>query len=151
MELDETNRVLLDLLQGNARTTVADLSRVTGRAETTVRERLSRLTDAGVLTGYRAILDLAKAGYPTVGHLRAKVNVADLDGVRLVLAKVPELTRAVLTTGPRPLLLEVRAETIHEIERIVETELAPLPIEDVDLRVATKSMVVRRPYPLGQG
>ncbi|AIR89100.1 Lrp/AsnC family transcriptional regulator [Pseudomonas cremoricolorata] len=50
--LDDTDRRLIELLQINARESVANLARHLGVARTTVNSRLARLEQAQVITGY---------------------------------------------------------------------------------------------------
>ena len=51
-DLDQTDRHLLALLQGNARESAANLSRALDIARTTVVARIARLERTGVIAGY---------------------------------------------------------------------------------------------------
>jgi Lrp/AsnC family transcriptional regulator, leucine-responsive regulatory protein len=55
--LDETDARLLHLLKDNARLSLADLARTVSLSPQSVSERLKRLEDVGVLTGYTVRLD----------------------------------------------------------------------------------------------
>src|SRR5215212_745926 len=61
--LDATNLRLLEELQVDARTSVAELGRRVGLSSPAVAERLRRLEQEGVITGYRAEVDPRKLGY----------------------------------------------------------------------------------------
>ena len=61
--LDPTNVTLLAELQGDARLTLAELGRRVGLSSPAVAERLQRLQDAGVITGYHAAVDPRALGY----------------------------------------------------------------------------------------
>jgi Lrp/AsnC family leucine-responsive transcriptional regulator len=55
--LDATGRKLLSVLQENARLSYAELGRRIGLSPAATAERLKRLEDAGVITGYRVEID----------------------------------------------------------------------------------------------
>src|SRR4051794_5184229 len=69
--MDETDFTILHSLQENARIPVAELSRKTGLSARAVGERMKRLEEEGVISGYHAVLNPAKIGYP----LRAYVCI----------------------------------------------------------------------------
>lgn len=91
-EVDETDRQILHMLQGAARgiSTQAIADEV-GVAGSTVRNRINRMEDAGVIEGYNPVIDYDAAGYPlhflflcaVPGDVRddAVKSVLDLDGV----------------------------------------------------------------------
>lgn len=60
--MDETDRLLLNLLTDNARAPVATLARKLGLARSTVQARIDRLESRGVIAGYALRLgDAAKS------------------------------------------------------------------------------------------
>ncbi|MHC3437032.1 Lrp/AsnC family transcriptional regulator [Natrialbaceae archaeon A-gly3] len=63
-ELDETDRGILHLLQEDARNcSAADIAEEVGVTANTVRNRISRLQERGVIDGYVPLLDYEQAGY----------------------------------------------------------------------------------------
>jgi len=61
--LDALDAKILHALQENARITVSDISKKTGIPHTTIRLRIKRLENIGVVKGYVPLLDLKKLGY----------------------------------------------------------------------------------------
>ncbi len=57
IELDATDWKLLEALQANARASFTILGRLIGLSRPAVAERVRRLEEAGVITGYRVALD----------------------------------------------------------------------------------------------
>ena len=51
--MDQTDKRILALLEGNARTSAAEIGRQIGLSRTAVQDRLSKLESSGVITGYR--------------------------------------------------------------------------------------------------
>ena len=72
VRLDRTNLQIIEALEANARLSVCELARELGRGETTIRDRLASLERAGVLRGFRAIVDPASVGYRVHAILRAR-------------------------------------------------------------------------------
>src|SRR3954465_12856807 len=61
--VDETDRALLIELQADARLSLAELGRRVGLSSPAVAERVRRLTDDGVIRGFRADVDPRAVGY----------------------------------------------------------------------------------------
>ena len=62
MELDNLDWGLLTELQSDARTSFNELARRLGVSAPTVAQRVRRLEEAGVITGYRATVDVSAVG-----------------------------------------------------------------------------------------
>lgn len=61
--IDALDAKILHTLQTNARITVSEISKKTGIPHTTIRLRMKRLENQGILKGYAPVLDLKKLGY----------------------------------------------------------------------------------------
>lgn len=68
--LDHTGWQILRALQENARISFSELGRQVGLSAPAVAERVRKLEDAGVITGYHAEVDVAKVGYPILAIIR---------------------------------------------------------------------------------
>src|SRR5437868_2658209 len=55
--IDETDAIILDLLQENARISQADVARAVGLAPSAVLERIRKLESRGTIRGYSALVD----------------------------------------------------------------------------------------------
>ena len=72
---DETDRQLIRLLGADGRMSFADLARDTGLSTSAVHQRVRRLEQRGVITGYRATFDPRAIGLP----LTALIDLTPLD------------------------------------------------------------------------
>jgi Lrp/AsnC family leucine-responsive transcriptional regulator len=84
------------------------------------RERLRRLEQRGVITGYRAAIDETALGYP----LEALVEVdlapgADLEAFEHGLRERPAVVEALHATGDRDYLVRLRCADTEELHRTV--------------------------------
>lgn len=146
--LDRTNLNLLDLLQKDARASVIGLSRAVNRAESTVRERISALEREGILRGYRALVDAEKLGFHARALLRADCDLRHVPELARALGAIPQVTGAMLTTGTKPLVVQVMAEDLPRLEEVLETRLAPLGLEQIEAALVVHRLVEQRPVPL---
>lgn len=146
-QLDATNLRLLALLQEDARASVTDLARAVDRAESTVRERLAALERDGVLLGYRALIDPAKLGFQIRAIARAGCDRRSVPEVARRLAAIPYVVRVDMVSGPKPLLVELVADSLTRLERVLEERLAPLELEGLELDIVLRPLVPPRPPP----
>lgn len=145
VQLDSTNLRLLDLLQKDARTSIIDLARAVDRAESTVRERIAGMEREGVLRGYRALVDPEKLGYKARAIVRADCDLRRLPELQKRLAAIPQVTSVSLGTGPKPLLIELLAESLPRLEQVLEERIAPLELDSLETSLVLRTLVEPRP------
>lgn len=63
VDVDETDRQLLRLLQTQARMSITELAERVNLSATPCARRIKRLEDAGIITGYHTKTDAQKMGY----------------------------------------------------------------------------------------
>jgi len=109
-------RILAEL-QADARLALAELGRRVHLSQPAVAERVRKLEAAGVITGYRATVDLGALGY----GIRALVRVGRTEYervVRLVEAQ-PEVVNAWNITGEDSWMLEIAVTDVAHLDRVV--------------------------------
>ena len=118
--LDEIGRNLLMALQEDARLSYAELGRRIGLSPAATAERLRRLEEAGIITGYRVEIDREAIGLPVLAIVRLSC-----DGVkyRPFLKAVQTMERGIEchhVAGGDAFILKVVAESVEELGRVVE-------------------------------
>lgn len=146
--LDRTNLYLLELLQKDARMSIIDLSRAVNRAESTVRERITAMEREGILRGYRALVDSEKLGFHAHALLRADCDLRHVPDLAKRLEAIPQVTAAFLTTGAKPLVVQVMAENLPRLEQMLEKRMAPLELERIEAALVVHTLVDQRPVAL---
>src|SRR5262245_59165020 len=96
--LDQTDVEIIRMLQADARRPNTDIARRLGVAETTVRNRIERLTREGVVQ-CGAWTDPLKIGYQTYAIIQIQVAPPRLEKVAQVLAELPEVFLLGVATG----------------------------------------------------
>ncbi len=143
-ELDEINRELLDLLQIEGRMSYRELGERVGLTAPAVAERVRKLEDAGVITGYRAVVDYERLGFPILCVIR--LNTPRMaSGVDDKLRALPEVIEANRVTGSESHVVRARVRSTRHLEALLH-ELW----EDGDstTNIVTSSPVPRRPMNL---
>lgn len=120
MPLDELDRRLIALLQADARTSAADLSRQLGVARTTVLARLARLEKQGVIVGYTVKLarDEGEQGVEAYVGITTEPKSARLVTARL--ATVPELRQLCSVSGEFDYLALLHAESTARLDALLD-------------------------------
>ncbi len=59
--MDAVDRQLVDALRHDGRASYAELARLVGLSSSAVHERVAKLESTGVITGFRATVDLARS------------------------------------------------------------------------------------------
>ncbi|GAA0375008.1 Lrp/AsnC family transcriptional regulator [Micromonospora gifhornensis] len=122
--MDEMDWALLRELQADARLSFSELSRRVHLSPPAVAERVRRLEESGVITGYHAHVDLTRAGRTVVALIRMSCY-----GARCILhdpdvATWPEILEIHRITGDACSVLKVAAGSIGEFEGVID-RLAP--------------------------
>lgn len=115
---------LLRELQADARVSFSELSRRVHLSPPAVAERVRRLEESGVVTGYHAHVDLTRAGRPVVALIRMSCY-----GARCVLRDPtvrdwPEILEIHRITGDACSVLRIAAGTMDAFEQVID-RLAP--------------------------
>ncbi len=122
LDLDEVSWKILEALQRNARQSFAEIGRQIGLSTPAVAERVHRLEEAGVITGYHVALDLAKLGVPIRVLVRLTIPGGDLQVRRSVTAikELPEISRCHRITGDESFVMEANVVSIRHMEALID-------------------------------
>lgn len=122
INLDSIAWKILEALQHNARLSFAELGRKVGLSTPTVAERVRRLEEVGVITGYHATLNMTKLGVPIHVVVHLSVQGGDLQLSRTVAAvkECPEISRCHRITGAESFVLEADVVSIRHLEALID-------------------------------
>ncbi|NRQ37737.1 Lrp/AsnC family transcriptional regulator [Nonomuraea sp. NN258] len=123
--LDATDWAILAELQQDGRLPLAELGRRVNLSASAATERVRRLETSGVITGYRAEVDLARTGYAVLAVVRLKYPGSRHEPLHRLLGERAEILECLRVTGEDCYLLKVAAATMGHLEGIVD-ELAQL-------------------------
>jgi Lrp/AsnC family leucine-responsive transcriptional regulator len=138
-ELDETNLRLLAELIADARLPMSALARRVGMSAPAVTERVRRMREAGILTGYTAGIDPAALGLPVAAYVRIRPGPGQLPRLMDHAAGHEQVSECHRITGEDCLLVKVHAPTIEQLESVLDSFLL--------YGQTTTSIVVSSPVP----
>jgi len=129
--LDEVSKGIIEQLQEDGRRSYAEIGKAVGLSEAAVRQRVQKLTDAGVMQVV-AVTDPMQLGFYRQAMIGVRVT-GDTTRVAEALASIPAVDYVVLTAGSFDILAEVVCESdedliellnhrIRAIEGVLSTE-----------------------------
>jgi Lrp/AsnC family transcriptional regulator, leucine-responsive regulatory protein len=143
--IDPINRRLLEELQGNARLTMAELGRRVDLSAPAVAERVQRLEEAGVITGYRAQVDPKAVGFPIAAVVRVRPASRQLQKIPDIARETPEVVECYRITGEDCFFLKLHLRAIDDLEEILDRFT---PFGQTTTSIVHSAPVARRPLPL---
>ena len=120
VNLDDIDWAIIGQLQHEARTSLSELGRRVKLSPSATTERVRRLEKLAVITGYRASVDLAKAGYPVLAIVRLKYPGNHHQPLRRLLAERRDILECLRTTGDDCYTLKVAATSMEHLETLVD-------------------------------
>jgi Lrp/AsnC family transcriptional regulator, leucine-responsive regulatory protein len=122
IDLDAIAWKILEALQQNARISFAELGRKISLSTPAVAERVHRLEEAGVITGYHASLDSAKLGVPIRVLVRLTIPGGELQINRTIMAlrELSEISRCHRITGDESFVIEADVVSIRHLEALID-------------------------------
>jgi len=149
--MDETDRKILKQLQMDGRLTLSELSERVALSATPCARRLKRLEEAGVITGYRAMIDrnlvqlgttvfvgvsLGEHSAEAVGHFEAETN------------KMPEIISCYVVSGEYDYLLEVVSQDIQNHEAFLRELLSRTAVKSLHSCFAMRTVKTGTTLPI---
>ena len=126
--VDDLDLAILAELEANARAPVSELARRLGSPNSTIRDRIRKLEEDGVIRGYSAILDPEKLGLNLKAILQVTwtQSVPPEDTVTRP-AQLPEVVHLQILTGDIDELITVYARNVEDLKRIIYSKFEQLP------------------------
>ncbi|NNG58589.1 Lrp/AsnC family transcriptional regulator [Sphingomonas paucimobilis] len=147
VDLDAFDNRIIAVLRHDGRITVTDLARRVGLSKTPCQVRLRRLLDAGVIRGFRAVVDLARVGLDHVAF--AEVKLSDTRELALAefnaaVARIPEVEECHMIASSFDYLLKVRTADIRRYRLVLGEHISSLPhVASTSTFVAMESIIER--------
>ena len=126
--INDLDRQILTILQGNARTSNAEIARKVGLAPSAVFERIRKLEEKGVLQSYSARIDPHAVGLGLVAFTFVRSNDRP-GGIQTAekLAEIPEVLEVHHVAGEDCFLVKVRAADTEALGRLLRERLGKIP------------------------
>ena len=126
MELDETDRQILRILQENARTTFSEIARRIDMSSATVHDRVGRLEESGVIQGYHAKLDPKAIDLGISAIIGLRVEQGREQDTLERLQEIEGVQEVHLTTGEWDVMGRVYAEDADALRELMLDRIAQM-------------------------
>jgi Lrp/AsnC family leucine-responsive transcriptional regulator len=118
--LDERDLAIVAALQDDARATYADVAARVGLSASAVHDRVRKLEQAGVIRGYRAIIDPEAIGLMVTALIAATpLDPRQPDDLPERLADFPEIEDCLSVAGEANYVLKVRTRSPGDLEDLI--------------------------------
>jgi Lrp/AsnC family transcriptional regulator, regulator for asnA, asnC and gidA len=134
--LDDADRAIIELLQADGRMPFTRVAAAVGLTEGAIRQRVQRLTDAGVMQ-IVAVTDPLSLGVRRVAMLGVRVT-GDAEATAAALAASPEVEYLIATSGRYDAMLEVIVDDDEHLMRFLSALRSRSDIAEVESFVCLK-------------
>jgi Lrp/AsnC family transcriptional regulator, leucine-responsive regulatory protein len=118
--LDEVDRSILRLLAADGRMSFTDVAKATGLSTSAAHQRVRRLEQRGVITGYAAVADPDAIGLPLTAFIACTpIDPADPDDLPDRLAGLAAIEACYSVAGEDSYVLKVRVPTPGALESLI--------------------------------
>jgi len=136
-ELDAIDHQILELLQDQGRIPLVKLGEQVGLSSPSVIDRVKKLEDSGIITGYHASVDARKLGKDVTAFIGVVIAHPKAIGTfENTVAMLDDVLECHHITGEHTLLLKIKTNNTSSLERLIAT------IRSIEGVSRTETMVV---------
>ena len=119
--VEDTDRVIIRLLATDGRISFTDLAKETGLSVSAVHQRVRRLEQRGVITGYSVKLEPTEIGLPLTAFISIKpIDPAAPDDAPERLAHIAAIEACHSVAGDESYILKVRVGEPGDLEALLQ-------------------------------
>ena len=149
--MDDTDRKILAELQKDGRISITELGERIGLSLSPCHRRVRALEQAGVISGYRAIINPARVGlnFSAIVFVTLREGTSDsVQSFESALLDIPEIIQAQRLFGDPDYILHVVTRDLNAFQRLYDRSLSALPsVLRLTSTLVMKS-ILNRPLPL---
>jgi Lrp/AsnC family leucine-responsive transcriptional regulator len=119
-DLDQHDREIVRLLAADGRMSYTELAKHTGLSTSAAHQRVRRLEQRGVITGYRAVVELEAVGLPLTAFVSiSPIDPADPDDIPERVAHLSAVESCYSVAGDHNYVLKVRVASPAALEQLL--------------------------------
>ncbi len=120
IKIDELNWSILNLLQENSRLSMASIGRKVGLTPPAVAERVKKMEDLGILTGYKAKVAHNMVGYQLQAIITLRAFMGKLKPFLETVRNYSEVVNCYRITGNENIIMEVILRDQFHLEKFID-------------------------------
>jgi Lrp/AsnC family transcriptional regulator, leucine-responsive regulatory protein len=148
--LDAKDLAILKCLQTDPRLGIADLARQVELSAPTVRDRLQRLVEIGVIRRWWIEIDPRALGYPVCVYIRVRPMPGQLNKIAALANELPQVVEAHRVTGEDCFIIKAYIKALENLDQLLDQFLA---FGQTTTSIVQSSPVLQRglPVPVSRG
>jgi Lrp/AsnC family leucine-responsive transcriptional regulator len=120
MIIDKLNSKILDCLQENARSSNAAIGRKVGISSPAVAERIRKMEDAGIISGYKTVVNPFETGYQLKAIIILRAFMGKLKPFLEKVKDFDEVLNCYRITGNENIVMEVVLKNQKHLEGFID-------------------------------
>src|ERR1700744_2128661 len=116
--IGDLNAAILRELELDARVSITEIGRRVGLSGPAVSERIKKMEDEGIITGYATLVDHDKVGLTVNAFITLKSSLTHA-GVIKKIGAIPEILECYSITGNHCLIMKVATTTTKRLEAVI--------------------------------
>ena len=117
--MDEIDVKIINLLAKNARISIKNISEIVRLSSPAVSTRISRLEEAGYITGYQCQLDHQKIGYPIKAYISLAMKPTRKPEFYEYIQAIPNVIECCCVTGDYSMMIQVLFDSTQSLDLFV--------------------------------
>lgn len=130
--IDRIDWKILKEMQENGRISFAELGRRVGLTTPAVIERVRKLEDAQIISGYRAQIDTAKVGLPITAFIRMSIVGVEFKQIVHIALESVEILECHRGTGGDSFIIKVAVSDVEHLQAIID-KLTPYGVTSTSI------------------
>lgn len=118
---DEIDRIIIAALMEDSRLSLKALARKSGLSSPSVAERLRRLEERGVITGYTVTVDPQAFGYQLKAIVRIRPLPGQMHAIERQIQAIPEFTECDKVTGEDCFVAKLSVRSMEQLDVILDS------------------------------
>lgn len=143
--IDNVDAAILSCLAVDARIPTANLAREIGLSPPSVAERIKRLEENNVISGYAAVIDPEALGLSLAVHIRIRPIPGQLAKLATLLNELNAIVECDRVTGDDCFVAKAHVASVRELEALIDKII---PLGTTNTAIIQSSPVKRRLPPL---
>jgi Lrp/AsnC family transcriptional regulator for asnA, asnC and gidA len=147
-QLDAVDRKILNMLQNDARTPFSKIGAEAGVSEATVRYRVKRLEEQGIVKKYTTLLNPVKVGFSTTGIMMVKLDPVLFEQAAQAIGNLPEAYHVFQNTGEFDIVSVVHTVDLAHLSELRKRVQLIEGVRDVTVSAATRLIKIKTSFDL---
>ncbi|HUB07332.1 MAG TPA: Lrp/AsnC family transcriptional regulator [Myxococcales bacterium] len=128
LPLDPTDAAIVELLQADGRATQQQIASTVKLSQPAVAERIRKLEERGVVTGYTALVDASRLGKDITAFIGVSIeHPRHFEGFARRVLEMPEVLECHRVAGDESYLIKVKTSNTRSLDHLLVDRLRTIP------------------------